>query len=66
MNAWVAWTGIKIVEIQNEITRIKKRINQAAEQKDWQTLFDNLTLYTELWMNLATAGRGLSNPFQSG
>jgi hypothetical protein len=59
-------TGIKIVEIQNEITRIKKRINQAAEQKDWQTLFDNLTLYTELWMNLATAGRGLSNPFQSG
>jgi hypothetical protein len=56
-------TGIKIVEIQNEITRIKKRINQAAEQKDWQTLFDNLTLYTELWMNLATAGRGIKQPF---
>ena len=56
-------TGIKIVEIQNEITRIKKRINQAAEQKDWQTLFDNLTLYTALWMNLATAGRGIKQPF---
>lgn len=56
-------TGIKVVEIQNEITRIKKRINQAAEQKDWQTFFDNLTLYTELWMNLATAGRGIKQPF---
>ena len=56
-------TGIKVIEIQNEIIRIKKRINQAAEQKDWQTLFDNLTLYTELWMNLATAGRGIKQPF---
>lgn len=55
--------GIKIIEIQNEITRIKKRINHAAEQKDWQTLFDNLTLYTALWMNLATAGRGIKQPF---
>ncbi|MFC6166260.1 tyrosine-type recombinase/integrase [Acinetobacter terrestris] len=55
--------GIKIVEIQNEITRIKKRINQASEQEDWQVLFDNLTLYTALWMNLATAGRGIKQPF---
>lgn len=55
--------GIKIIEIQNEITRIKKSINHAAEQKDWQTLFDNLTLYTALWMNLATAGRGIKQPF---
>lgn len=55
--------GIKIIEIQNEITRIKKRINHAAEQKDWQTLFDSLTLYTALWMNLATAGRGIKQPF---
>lgn len=55
--------GIKIVEIQNEITRIKNRINQAYEQKNWQVLFDNLTLYTALWMNLATAGRGIKQPF---
>ncbi|WP_312051490.1 tyrosine-type recombinase/integrase [Acinetobacter schindleri] len=55
--------GIKIIEIQNEITRIKKRINHAAEQKDWQTFFDNLTLYTALWMNLASAGRGIKQPF---
>lgn len=55
--------GIKIVEIQNEITRIKKRINQASEHKNWQVLFDSLTLYTALWMNLATAGRGIKQPF---
>ncbi|WP_247165972.1 tyrosine-type recombinase/integrase [Escherichia coli] len=55
--------GIKIVEIKNEITRIKNRINQAYEQKNWQVLFDNLTLYTALWMNLATAGRGIKQPF---
>lgn len=55
--------GIKVAELQNEITRIKNSIHQAYEQKDWQILFDYLTLYTELWINLATAGRGIKQPF---
>lgn len=55
--------GIKIVELQDEITQIKKKILEAAQQKNWQVLFDHLTLYTALWMNLATAGRGIKQPF---
>lgn len=56
-------TGIKMIEIKHEITEIKKRINESAEKENWQTLLDNLTLYTELWVNLATAGRGIKQPF---
>jgi integrase len=55
--------GINTVELQHAITQIKKRINAAAEQKDFQALLDNLMLYTVLWINLATAGRGIKQPF---
>ncbi len=55
--------GIKIIEIQNEIARIKNYIYQANEQKDWQMFFKYLMSYTELWINLATAGRGIKQPF---
>ena len=55
--------GIKIIEIKNEIARIKNYTYLANEQKDWQMLFNHLTSYTELWINLATAGRGIKQPF---
>lgn len=55
--------GIKTVELQHEIAQIKKRIQSAAEHKDFQALLDHLTLYTVLWINLATAGRGIKQPF---
>ena len=55
--------GIKIIEIKNEIARIKNYIYQANEQKDWQMFLKYLMSYTELWINLATAGRGIKQPF---
>lgn len=55
--------GIKMDALQREIIQIKKRIHVAAEQEDFPALLDNLTRYTALWINLATAGRGIKQPF---
>src|SRR5690606_16453583 len=44
--------GIKIVEIQNEITRIKKKKNKAPDKKDCQMSLNNLSCKKPWWLIL--------------
>lgn len=55
--------AIDVVPVHQLISSLKSKMQQAVDEQDWQALLEAMTLYTVLWINLATAGRGIQQPF---
>jgi|GEM_PF-616387 integrase len=55
--------GIEINKVAEAIQEIKTLYTAAIQEKNEDDALTLLTLYTVLWLNLATAGRRARNPF---
>lgn len=55
--------GIETNKVAIAIKEIKVRFDLAIKNRNWDAILNQLTLYTVLWLNLATAGRRARNPF---
>lgn len=54
--------GVSPYWIEKRITTLKEAFTVAVQRQDWIKAYNVSCLYTALWMGVATAGRGVSNP----
>lgn len=55
--------GINQKKIRDIILQIKDMFHSALNERNWNKVLNILTIYTVIWLNLATAGRRSRNPF---
>lgn len=55
--------GIDQKKITDLILQIKDKFHSAVNERSWNKVLNILTIYTVIWLNLATAGRRSRNPF---
>lgn len=54
--------GVEIPKVADAIASLKEDIRSAIDDKQWVRLQTLMVLYTALWANLGTAGRGTTRP----